>query len=744
MSGIEIRAEYKDGSVVVPGMDFNKLFQSSSDTSQKKPVNSRQQMPPISFGEFELRNATIILTSGDNNVRIPFGMKAKPFITQGNEPASGYDIQVWLYPNIIDLLPGVTIVSQINMDARYDFRTAILDLKLTISDMNVEYHGLHVRNSPGNVPLTIEARKKQDDISVKFSRFCMVSPLPLELSMGQNTDYHLHLSPEQFDMKGKICVTFHKDVANSHFPFPLKLANTASLPLQFKGKKRGDQWRFSLNSPGSGSPLQFSGEAEKIVLHPKVLSVSGKGNGSDGSIRLAMNMSPMHYNSDALRIGIPHLLIFGIVHLEKAQFSTIHAFAKVRDAACNVGNLHIGKIDAKIPFQWPYPSREMDTIKFTYDPKRYSTVGEITYSGMDVGKISAIPYQNGLHILFAGRHTDFIPDLQVNFTGTAGINDDGRFIAKLDFKTPEPGKVRTIDLGKFSPQLKGMFFEGNLNIDGTCKVTGSTITSSALVAMHHATIEVPKKKMILEGLDLNLSIPDLYNFRSDPDQVLTFKRFAWGDIEMNEGEMAFQIESPSSFSLKKTGFSWCGGHVYTHGLQIKSAKRELDIICYCDRLKLATLLKQFHLAQVEGDGTVNGRIPLRYTPGKINIPHGFLYSTPGEGGTINISTDTLTPGTGDVQQSIQMQIAREALKNFRYDWVKLSLLSQGDNLMIQMQMDGKPADLLPFGFNKKMGLVKRERPQAHFQGIRFHINFKLPLDEMITYGSGLSDFMQNR
>ena len=91
-----------------------------------------------------------------------------------------------------------------------------------------------------------------------------------------------------------------------------------------------------------------------------------------------------------------------------------------------------------------------------------------------------------------------------------------------------------------------------------------------------------------------------------------------------------------------------------------------------------------------------------------------------------------------------MQIAEEALKNFKYDWAKLSLLSEGDDLMIRMQMDGRPADLLPFGFSKEMGLVKIEQPRAHFQGIRFNINFKLPLDKMISCGSGLSGLMQNK
>ena len=91
-----------------------------------------------------------------------------------------------------------------------------------------------------------------------------------------------------------------------------------------------------------------------------------------------------------------------------------------------------------------------------------------------------------------------------------------------------------------------------------------------------------------------------------------------------------------------------------------------------------------------------------------------------------------------------MQIAQEALKNFNYDWAKLSLMSKDEDLMVRMQMDGRPAGLLPFGFQKDTGLVKIEQPRAHFQGIRFNINFKLPLDKMISYGSGLSGLMQNK
>lgn len=74
------------------------------------------------------------------------------------------------------------------------------------------------------------------------------------------------------------------------------------------------------------------------------------------------------------------------------------------------------------------------------------------------------------------------------------MNNEGNFVSKVDFKASEYERVIKIDLGKFSPQLTGMFFEGNLDINDNCKLIGSTITSSALITMHNSKIEVPEKK----------------------------------------------------------------------------------------------------------------------------------------------------------------------------------------------------------------------------------------------------------
>ncbi|KKO18151.1 MAG: hypothetical protein DCC43_14085 [Candidatus Brocadia sp.] len=744
VSGVEIRAEYKDGSFVFPGVDFGNIFQSPAETKSENPDVSYQEWLPISFDEFEIRNATMILTSGNTDFRIPFSIKAMPIPGDKKYNLTGYTMQAEINMNFNDSQTALNAASRADIHSTVNFQSNEISMRFTFPDLNLTYQGYQLRNSPGNTPLSIEMRKKQDALHVNFSRFCIPSPFPVEISMDRNTDWRIRFTQKGMDAQGVLYINFQNEIPDAASDFGLKISDPELIPIKFRGQKQGNTWNFSLNSLRLKKPLKFLRQRESISLYPERFSCRGKGSASQGGVRFALKMSDIAYDSDALQMSSPNMLIYGNTRIQSSRSPLIKAFMKLTDAEVKSGGFSAEKIDAEMPFQWPYPSDEKDLAESNDKEKRYFTIDRVKYYDMDIGTIASTLYQDGMGIRFTGQYAEVLPSFHLDFSGRAGITDAGDFVTNIDFQTPEPEVITKIDLGKFSSQLTNIYFDGNIGMSGSCQVTGSTVTSNAVLSTHNAKIEIPGKQMALEGIDLDLKLRDLYQFYSAPDQVLKFKRFAWGDIELNEGEVLFQIESLSSFFLKKSSFSWCGGHVYTHGSQITSGKREIDIICYCDRLKLATLLKQFNAASAEGGGEMNGRIPINYKDGKLKIHDGFLYSTPGEGGTIRFHTDTLIPGASGVQQSIQMQIAQEALKNFTYDWARLSLMSQDEDLVIRMQMDGRPAGPLPFGYSKNAGLVKIEQPRASFQGILFHINFKLPLDKMLYYGSGFSGFLQNK
>jgi hypothetical protein len=173
-------------------------------------------------------------------------------------------------------------------------------------------------------------------------------------------------------------------------------------------------------------------------------------------------------------------------------------------------------------------------------------------------------------------------------------------------------------------------------------------------------------------------------------------------------------------------------------MRISQGIEDYHIIFYCDRLNLARVLEQFGAAAAEGSGAVSGRIPVRYAKGELSFDDGFLFSTPGAGGKIHLSaTEILTagipPGT---PQFAQMDLAREALKDYDYAWAKLSLTSEGEDILLKMQMDGKPAKTLPFVYNKDLGgfiRVEADLEGSRFQGIRLDVNFRLPLNKLLQY-----------
>jgi hypothetical protein len=130
--------------------------------------------------------------------------------------------------------------------------------------------------------------------------------------------------------------------------------------------------------------------------------------------------------------------------------------------------------------------------------------------------------------------------------------------------------------------------------------------------------------------------------------------------------------------------------------------------------------------------------------GTIRFGDGFLFSTPGDGGTISLSgTEKLTEGIPpNTPQFAQLELAREALKDFDYKWAKVALATEGDNMVLRMQLDGKPANPLPFVYKKNLGSfvkMKEGGQSSVFQGIRLDVNFRLPLDKLLHYG----DIFQN-
>ena len=347
-------------------------------------------------------------------------------------------------------------------------------------------------------------------------------------------------------------------------------------------------------------------------------------------------------------------------------------------------------------------------------------------------------WQNGAYRLTGTLSNPWLPGLQARFDGTVQAAGGHAGEGKVNIVLPAWTLPADVDWRAFSPAAGGMTLAGRIAGRATVAFSRCGLAGDMQATLADGRLEIPAHRITVDGLRVALNLPDLPRVQSAPAQQLRFKRAAMGDIVVDGGSIDFRVESPQTLFVEKGHLAWCGGTVDAGALRITAGKQDYALRLYCQRLGLSRILEQLGTVNARGTGTVNGRIPITYRDGKIRFDDGFLFSTPGEGGKIQLTgTDILTRGIPpDTPQFAQVELAREALKDYIYDWAKLGLSSEGETFVLRLQFDGKPARPLPFVYKKEIGgfvRVEAGGPGSTFQGIGLDVNLKLPLDRLLQY-----------
>jgi hypothetical protein len=256
-----------------------------------------------------------------------------------------------------------------------------------------------------------------------------------------------------------------------------------------------------------------------------------------------------------------------------------------------------------------------------------------------------------------------------------------------------------------------------------------------------------KKNFEVSGIQASFGSDDLFAMETRPGQVVTADAIRINDIKLTDASIGYTLESLDSLLVENIGFSWCNGRVTTESMRVQPRKKAYNLTLFCDRLKLSEILRQVGSFEAEGEGTVNGRIPVTFANGDLSFNRGFLFSSPGQGGKISVQgTEILMAGIpqGSAQYT-QVDLAREALKDYQYQWAKLLFNTDGETLIVNMAFDGEPENRLPFVYKKEIGgfaRVDASSPGSKFQGIRIDVNLALPLNRVMKFGSRLNKRIQ--
>lgn len=369
-------------------------------------------------------------------------------------------------------------------------------------------------------------------------------------------------------------------------------------------------------------------------------------------------------------------------------------------------------------------------------------LARILINGQDLGGFFLEAEKQVDVVVFTGNHASAILEGMIfEIKGEAGFSQAGGFGGVLHVFAPKQ-KFIARNPERLLPGSSAFTLTGELELKAALSLNEGKRGGRLQFQLMDARLEHPASEFVALGLELSLAFPDLFQFRSPPAQPLQIALVKLGRLAFSDGRFAFQVESPDSLLLETGVFGWSDGRVLFDPLRLSTIRQDYEVTLRCERLSLARLFDQLDVRRAEGEGELDGTISVKVTDGRLRTVDGLLGSAPGEGGRIRLQdAGVLTTGvSSESPQFAQLDFAGEALKDFRYNTARLALKGQGDDLLLQIKLDGQPVHPLPFSYDGRLGGFVRQREGQTgglIHPVHLDINLRLPFETILEYGGDL-------
>ena len=483
-------------------------------------------------------------------------------------------------------------------------------------------------------------------------------------------------------------------------------------------------------------PEKFTGSPASIELEELRLATQLKSQNEMFQARLSLRSSPIKLRHGADELLAEGLEFNGTVRGDHdwldARIDGSLSHLTLPEKKISVDGLHFNLPVAPIP-GLPSASRTEQTGTIA--------LNEVSFNGAPLASLSTdIKLSSTVYRIDGRLKSPIIRDEVVHLNGTAALSHPSAALSwelgpiVLDAEAFQAYRVLEPDID----------FEARLEASGEIRLNGSEFSGRAQTAISDGTVQLRDKEINLQGIDCGVEFPELPRLISHPGQRCTISRAEISSLSFGDAAFIFRLEDPPALFIEKSVLKWCGGTLDSGSLRHAIGAPEIDTVFFGSQINLGQLLEQFGFKISEGEGSLNGKLPVRINRETIEFDGGFLFSTPGTGGIVRFTdTDLLRQGIGGVSEAGSINYALQALEDFSYNWTKLSFNTSGDELLLALELDGKPRTALPFKLNKNGMIVQSTKGAGLQYPIRLDVNVRLPLGELFKVGQSVNSIMEN-
>lgn len=504
--------------------------------------------------------------------------------------------------------------------------------------------------------------------------------------------------------------------------FPRQAGIRRELPVkhdfEFKwrfGERQGE-WDYRSVLTESGWDDRFNGKFES-------LEAKCTGNIQDGRVRSQVRLAApsLELEAGGQRVVVTEPVVAAAIVFDGGLSG--EADVNLKKIELPEMNAHTGPLSLRLPLG----GKDRGWLKFQ----------NVNVRGYELAELDYAISRNDRRLELDGRvRQEILPGLQCVNRIALALSPEVSVEAELEIGSAGNGK--TMALGNLAPALRGMTLDGDFSAGGRYCWSPKRQAGECRIALRNGTLKSEALKMEASGLEFGVNFPALPLLKTDSLQKLSCRELKIRDFRFENINADFLLDTRRTFVLENLSLNWCGGNVSTYSLRFAPGGRNVNGTVYFDGLNISQILVQSGVAAVEGDGTIYGRLPLTVGQDGILLKPGFFYSVPGETrnirfGNLKNMLAAIPPGT---PQYHQLDLAAEALKDFNYDWIKVDFHNEGDKLLLVSRFNGRPVNMLPFGYDEKSGgMVRTDGAKANFQGIRLELNSSLPLNRLLKFNA---------